>query len=271
MTESSSSSLQLYLASFFISASVHLGVKVSTETIESTTMATHLWPTMQTGLITLMAIFVSKSMITVPADPLSSSNQKMRDEPEEDLGEREVQEEKEQKKMAAVSEERSGNESRGSGVARASPKKSKKGRPQVIDSSPPESPTKLSDTRGSFNFTPASPAADSRRSFKKDKEVDKLRKRISELENERRTLEKKHSKRLQDRENELQLQHAEEQERVTREYKEERERVKREQRDEIEGVRSRVLAEVQDDVRKRMEKECQDRIEREVARAKDAF
>ena len=82
MTETSSNSLQLYIASFFISASVHLGVKVLTETLDSTGMASHLWPTMQTGLITLMAIFVSKSMVSAPADR-ECSNQKVKSELEE--------------------------------------------------------------------------------------------------------------------------------------------------------------------------------------------
>ena len=143
-----------------------------------------------------------------------------------------------------------------------------------MDSSPPESPKKghvPDSSRASFNLGPASPVAESRRSFKKDKEVDKLRKRISELENERRTIEKKHQKRLHDRESELQLAHAEEQERVSRQYKDERERAKRDQREELEAARTRLRDQVKQDVRQELQAEFQQKLDKEVAEAKETL
>ena len=99
-----------------------------------------------------------------------------------------------------------------------------------------------STTRKSFQF-PESPSkgSETRRSFKKDKEVESLRKRVSEFDNDRRQLEKTHAKRLKERENELLVQHSEERGRLTQQHKEERDRIKREQKEEITAAKKMAI------------------------------
>lgn len=114
----------------------------------------------------------------------------------------------------------------------ASPTKKKEDDDKLIKAKkveiiPPVPSTDSSSTAATYLDSPKK-GSESRRSFKKDKEVDNLKKRISEFENERRQMDKNHAKRLKERENELLIQHSEERERITQQHKEERERMKRE-------------------------------------------
>ena len=77
-----------------------------------------------------------------------------------------------------------------------------------------------------------------------------MRKRVGELDNERRQLDKSHAKRLKERENELLIQHSEERDRITQQHKEERDRFKREQKEEMTALKKKAVQEARDDLTK---------------------
>ena len=109
-----------------------------------------------------------------------------------------------------------------------------------IDIIPSQTATDSSSTTAPFLDSPKK-GSETRRSFKKDKEVDNLKKRVSEFEHERRQLDKNHQKRLKERENELLIQHSEERDRIAQEHKEERDRMKREQKDEMTSIKKKAM------------------------------
>ena len=125
--------------------------------------------------------------------------------------------------------------------------------------------------RASFPDSPKK-GSESRRSFKKDKEVDNLRKRVGELDNERRQLDKSHAKRLKERENELLIQHSEERDRITQQHKEERDRFKREQKEEmtalkkkaVQEARGELTKEIKGQLKEKFEKDYEDKLKKEV-------